>query len=358
MTVIQDRLRIVFLGCGAITRAHGRRLRALRKEVQCFFASRDPHRAAAFEEELSGAGSFGSYEAALADGRMDVAFIATPPPSHLELTLEALRNGKDVIVEKPAFLQPADFDKVREAQRRTGRRVMVAENYCYKPLARSLRQLIERGEVGEVRFIQVNALKHQQPSDWRSDAAQAGGGALFEGGIHWVDFITHLGLPVRSARVVRAGDGPIERSSLMVFRYEGGAVGTLAHSWETSARLRGLQISRITGTRGSIHFESNGLFVLTPSRLFLPGATDIAGYMAMFRDLVGALRGGHQPGMTLDRAQRSIEMLQGPYWEAPATPRAEVTATSDCTSFASSRSPSHAAAKASRRFSAGTASIR
>ena len=308
---------MVFLGCGAITGLHGRRLKILRERIQCFYASRDPRKAAAFEERLEGAGSFGSYEAALADGRMDVAFVATPPPSHLALTLAALRHGKDVIVEKPAFLRAADFEVVRAAQKETGKRVMVAENYCYKPLARTLRDLLASGAVGEPRFIQVNALKLQRGSDWRSDVDEAGGGALFEGGIHWVDLIAHLGPKVRSARVVRACGRGLERSSLMVFEYEGGGVGTLTHSWETPSQLRGLQLSRISGTRGSIIFESNGLFVLAPSRLILPGLGDLAGYDAMHRDFVGALETNREPLMTLDRAQRDLEMIENVHWEQP-----------------------------------------
>src|SRR5512139_1219159 len=136
------RLNLVFLGCGAITTVHGRTLAAFREDVRCFYASRDGEKAMAFERRLHGGGSFGSYAAALADGRMDVAFVATPPATHLDLVLEALEQGKDVIVEKPAFLRVADYQRVLQAQARSGRLVLVAENYCYKPLARVLQGLL------------------------------------------------------------------------------------------------------------------------------------------------------------------------------------------------------------------------
>src|SRR5262245_20276970 len=105
-------LNLVFLGCGPITAAHARTLCRMGAPVRCFFASRSHTRARAFERDLGGAGSYGGYEAALADGRMDAVFVATPPASHLDLTLRALHAGKDVIVEKPAFLRSADFDQV------------------------------------------------------------------------------------------------------------------------------------------------------------------------------------------------------------------------------------------------------
>jgi len=307
------RLNLVFLGCGAITAAHSRTLRRMGAPVRCFYASRSHDRARGFERELRGAGSYGSYEAALADGRMDVAFVATPPPSHLELTLSALRSGKDVIVEKPAFLRSADFDLVEAAQVESGRRVFVAENYGYKPLAGRLQAIVASGEIGELRFVHVNAVKRQAVNGWRSEAAEAGGGALFEGGIHWIDFIAHLGPPVRSARGFRSGEGGLERSSVVVLQYEGGAVGTLLHSWEIPSPLRGLRVSRLYGTAGSVAFETNGLFVAVygrRKRLLWPGLRDISGHRAMFDDFLTALTTGREPLMTLGRARRDMELLE------------------------------------------------
>jgi 1,5-anhydro-D-fructose reductase (1,5-anhydro-D-mannitol-forming) len=297
----------VFLGCGAVTAAHSRALRALPHAVRCFYASREAEKAMSFEKRFRGAGSFGSYRAALADGRMDVAFVATPPDAHLELALEALAREKDVIVEKPAFTSLADFDRVEREAARAGRRVLVAENYCYKPVARVLRELLAAGAVGRPLFVQLNALKEQAAPGWRS-----GAGALLEGGVHWIDLLAHLGPPVRTAHTFRVGPTTEpERSTLVVMEYANGSAGTLLHSWEAPSRWRGLQLSRIRGTAGSIVFESNGLFVLVAGRtrrLILPGLADLAGYRAMFRDFLRALAGGPEPLMTLERARRDVQI--------------------------------------------------
>ena len=70
---------LVFLGCGAAAAAHSRTLARMRAPVRRFYASRAAPKAADFERRFRGAGSYGSYEAALADGRTGVAFVATPP---------------------------------------------------------------------------------------------------------------------------------------------------------------------------------------------------------------------------------------------------------------------------------------
>jgi len=152
----------------------------------------------------------------------------------------------------------------------------------------------------------------------------AGGGALFEGGIHWIDLLAHLGLRIESVQGFRPGDWQgCERSMLVVAQYEEGAVGTLSHSWEVPSPLRGLRVSRIYGTRASVAFESNGLFVLVGGarrRLVFPGLRDIGGYRAMFRDFLAALRTGAEPLMTLTRAQRALELIEAAYRNAPSTP--------------------------------------
>jgi predicted dehydrogenase len=113
---------------------------------------------------------------------------------------------------------------------------------------------------------------------------------------------------------------------LLVVEYAEGAVGTLTHSWEVPSLLRGLRMSHIYGTRGSVAFESNGLFVAVTgrgARIILPGLRDIGGYRAMFRDFLGVLRTGRDPLMSLARAQRSLELIESAYRNAPPTPLLE-----------------------------------
>ncbi len=305
---------LVLLGCGDAARMHSRTLARVAPDAPRFYASRSPQRAAAASERWGGAGAFGSYAEALADPRPDVALVLTPPATHLELALAALGAGKHVIVEKPPFLGVAELDRAEAAARRAGRRLLVAENYFYKPLAERLRALVGSGALGEIRFVQLNALKWQGADGWRRDAAMAGGGALFEGGIHWIDLLANLGLTVARIRGVRAGppDGPA-RSALVVADYEEGAVGTLLYSWEMRSPLRGLRLSRIYGTEGAAAFESNGLVLATSGRrraLRFPGLRDIAGYRAMFTDFLRALAGGPPARYTSALARRDLELTE------------------------------------------------
>jgi UDP-N-acetylglucosamine 3-dehydrogenase len=320
---------MVFIGCGGVTALHSRTLRSILPEVRRYYASRAAARAAAFEREHHGAGSFGSYEAALADERSSVALIATPPALHLPLTLQALERGKHVIVEKPAFLDVGELDRAAGLAQRVGRQVLVAENYYYRRLTSELRRIIGSGALGDVLFVNVNALKRQRTGDWRDDAALAGGGALFEGGIHWISLLGNIGLTITRVHIVHAGahETRPSRSAAVAIEYAEGAAGVLVYSWDVHSPLQGLRISRISGTRNTVTFESNGLFLAVGARVRpLPGGLrDLRGFRAMFRDFFEALRTGRAPQFTLELARRDIELLTAASTAAVSTARTSTT---------------------------------
>ena len=315
---------LAFLGCGKATRVHSRTLARLAPEVRLHYASRDPDKARRFSDKHGGVGAYSSYDSALEDPTIQVVLVATPPPLHLDLTLAALGAGKDVIVEKPAFLHPEDFVRVREAMSRSGQRVFVAENYFYKPLRSRLLSILEEGIIGDPLFLLVNAVKRQQPDDWRASEAGSGGGGLFEGGIHWINLMANLGMDVQRVSGHRAGplhdmEGgtrKTEESVHVVMDFTNGAVGTLSFSWEVPSPLQGIRISKLYGREGSVTFESNGIFVFTSggrTRLGFPGFRDLAGYRAMFTDFLAAIRTGNDPLMTLDIAEQDVRLVRDIY---------------------------------------------
>ncbi len=315
-------LDFVLVGCGSIARMHARLLRKL-PGVRLHFASRDADKARDYARRFGGGRAFGSYaEAYRADG-IDAAVILTPPAQHRAGTLGALAGGKAVVVEKPAFPEVRTFQEIREASQAAGRPVFVAENYFYKPLTDRLRRVLEGGLVGDPLFLQVNAVKRQRATGWRADSGAVGGGGLLEGGIHWINFMASLGLHVEEVSGFPVGGGggeAAEDSAVVIFRYAGGAVGTLAFSWEVPSALHGVRMSTIFGREGTVRFESNGLFVVVTgkrTRAYLPGFFDLAGYRAMWSDFVDALRSDRAARMTLEMAERDVRIVQRVYDSNP-----------------------------------------
>ena len=326
-------LRLVFLGCGYITGVHSRHLRRLRALVTAGYASRDRAKADAFVARYGGQRAYGDYASAIADPGVDAVVVAVPPKWHLELTLQALAAGKHVLVEKPAFPRLADYDLVRAARDHAGRVVLVGENDHYKPLAQYLRRQLASGIIGDLVFGSFTTIAHRLKTegDWRNDETLAGGDAFFEEGIHWLHLAGSLGpviTHIRGFRPAPGGGGPDRRakSMLVAFDYDNGAVGTLLYSREVPSLFRGLRLSKLYGRRGVISFESNGALVLTRGdgvpRLACPGLRDIRGYQAMYRDFAAAIRGGHPPEMSLERAAADHRLMAEVYesLERPVPP--------------------------------------
>jgi predicted dehydrogenase len=306
-------LRVAFLGCGFITQVHSRHLRSLRQAFVPSYASRDTGRAAEYCLRHGGDATYPNYSAAIADPRIDAVVIAVPPMFHLDLALRALAGGKHVLVEKPAFLSMADYERVLKARDAAGRVVLVGENDHYKPLAVCLRRLIADGAIGEMVFAHFTSIARRLKSaeDWRNDEAMAGGDAFFEEGIHWLHIAGSLGPSITSIQGYRPApsqEGPDRRikSMMVAFRYDNGAVGSLYYSREVPSLFKGLRLSKLFGRKGIITFESNGAIVLVRGqrlpRVIFPGVRDIRGYKAMYRDFHAAIVTGRAPEMRLERA--------------------------------------------------------
>jgi predicted dehydrogenase len=317
-------VHLAFLGCGFITQVHSRHLKGFKSQIVCSYASRDRAKADAYCRRYQGAGSYADYGAAIDDPRVDAVVVAVPPTFHLDLTLRALRAGKHVLVEKPAFLRIDEYRAAIDARNQAKRVVLVGENDHYKPLAVVLRRLIADGAIGEMVFAHFTTIakRLKTAGDWRNDERMAGGDAFFEEGIHWLHMAGSLGPTIVSIdgyrpSVSREGPDTRAKSMMVAFRYDNDAVGSLYYSREVPSLFRGLRLSKVYGRKGIITFESNGLFVLARGngvpRLVLPGFRDIRGYQAMYRDFHGAITNGRAPEMSLERAIDDQRLMDDVY---------------------------------------------
>jgi len=301
---------LAFLGCGAATETHSRLLARDVPGLRRWYASRDGDRARETSRRAGGAGALAGYEAALTHPTVDAVVVATPPDTHLELTLAALAAGKHVLVEKPAYQTLADFDAVADAAARAQRRVLVLENYPYKPLAGWLRDALATGALGELLLVAIDATKQQAQEGWRADPQLAAGGPLLEGGVHWISLLTSIGLTIRD---VDAWAGPSgEATTHVVLSYDGGALGALDFSWQAHAPLHGARLSHVRGSAGTLTFESNGAFLVQRGRrttLRVAHPRRITGHVGMWHALLGVLDRGTDERYSLADARRDVAIV-------------------------------------------------
>jgi predicted dehydrogenase len=98
------------------------------------------------------------------DPNIDAVCIATPVNTHRKLVEQALAAGKHVFVEKPLASTSTDAEAMVRAAEKAGRTLMVGHTFVYNPAVVMVRNLIEKGELGRVNYVdsqRVNLGLHQ-----------------------------------------------------------------------------------------------------------------------------------------------------------------------------------------------------
>ena len=150
----------------------------------------DPKRMSAAKE--LGINLYDSFEAVLADEKVDAVVIAVPNDDHKELVIKSLKAGKNVICEKPVEMSVAALDEMIEAANTSGKLFTVHQNRRFDVDYLAIKGIAESGEIGDV--IRIESRIHGSrgiPSDWRCTKAQ-GGGMMLDWGVHLIDQILQI----------------------------------------------------------------------------------------------------------------------------------------------------------------------
>jgi predicted dehydrogenase len=213
-----------------------------------------------------------SWQEAVADPEVGLVDIVTPNVFHHDVAVAAASAGKHVWCEKPLALTSADAAEMTEAAEAAGITTLVGFTYLQNPGIALARELIERGELGELFsftgfFSADTMIDPDVPFTWRTDRSRAGGGALGDLGSHLVSIARHLVGPVARVsglsrtvvperRDVRGIPHPVDNDdhALALLEFERGLIGMMQASRVQTGRAFEVSFV-ITGTRGAIRFD-------------------------------------------------------------------------------------------------------
>lgn len=206
-------------------------------------------------------------EAARKD-QMHFLIIATPNSSHYPIARLALENGFHVVCDKPLTTSSKDAGELKQLAIKKDLFFCVTYAYSGYPMIKHLRDMIGRGELGEIRFVSAEYPQEwlatplektgQKQSAWRTDPSLAGiSNCTGDIGSHIENTVSYLtGLKIKSlcARLDTFGEGRVldDNASVMV-DYEGGAKGLYWSSQIAIGHDNGFKI-RIYGTKGSVEW--------------------------------------------------------------------------------------------------------
>src|SRR3954449_9129408 len=201
----------------------------------------------------------------IADERVGLFDNGGPNSLHAEPTIAAAQAGKHVVCEKPLGRDAGESYEIWRQVAATGVKPLCAFNYRFVPAVRLAREMIEAGELGELRHFRGRYLQDwgDDPSldTWRFHADEAGSGALGDLGAHVVDLARFLAGEISSVSALvktflpgRRVDDAIEAA----VEFENGAVGTIEATRLALGRRNAFQWE-INGSKASVAFDMERL---------------------------------------------------------------------------------------------------
>ena len=215
-------------------------------------------------------------EAARIDGIEAVA-IVTPNHMHAPVADAFLETGVHIICDKPLTTTLEEARRLRDKARATGRIFAVTYNYSGYPLVRHARSMVQGGELGAIRIVQVEypqdwladplEVTGQKQADWRTDPARSGaGGCVGDIGTHayqLAHFVTGM-MPeqILAEATIFVPGRRVDDNVQILLRYRNRARGALWASQVASGNDNGLRL-RIFGEKGGLDWRQEEPNLLT-----------------------------------------------------------------------------------------------
>ena len=205
---------------------------------------------------------------------LDAISIAVPNYLHAPIAIEALRRGLHVLCEKPMAATLAEAKEMVTTAEEQNKRLMIGMSQRFKPESLALRGMVERGELGAIYYargtwirrrgvpvIHFGAGGSMGRGSWFVDKEKAGGGALFDIGVHMFDLTWWLMGNPRPVSVSAASyrnlwveeferrgiPFEVDELSSALVRFENGATAVFDVSWaanqdnESNVRIFGTE---------------------------------------------------------------------------------------------------------------------
>ncbi|PAE88518.1 Gfo/Idh/MocA family protein [Shouchella clausii] len=233
-------MNVAIIGTGAICPSHIKGY--LKFEDRCKITALCdiyPEKAEAQAKEFDlNVAIYSDYKELLRQENIDLVSVCTPPYTHAAITIEALNQGKNVIVEKPMASSLKECDAMNEAAKRSGKILsVVAQNRFTSPMMK-LKHVLDTKLMGPIVHTQVDSFWWRGHCYydlwWRGTWEKEGGGCTLNHAVHHIDIFRWMnGMPSEITAVmsnVAHDNAEVEDISIAIGRYENGSLAQITSS--------------------------------------------------------------------------------------------------------------------------------
>jgi len=266
-------------------------------------------------QETPGIKTYASVAQLLGKGDFDLASVVTPHNTHAPIAIQLLKAKKHVVTDKPFCLTVKEADAMIAAAKASKVMLSVFHNRRWDGDFMTLLDLLKRGLIGEVFHVEAWGGGYGHPGKtWRADK-KISGGALYDWGAHYVDWILHV-IPKKMVSITGFFhkrvwmDATNEDHVEAIVKFEGGEVANLQQS---NIARAGKPKWHILGTKGAI-VDQGGSFRVYTEAGGLPAELDVkyqkSRWEAYYPTVADHLLRGKPLVVTAESARRVIEIIE------------------------------------------------
>lgn len=188
-------MKVAVIGCGTI--ANAQHIPAYMKNEEAeikYFCDIIPERAQEAVEKYGCGTAVTDYREVLADPEIEAISVCTPNKAHSEITIAALKSGKNVLCEKPAARVLSEALEMQKAQHESGKVLNIGVVNRFNTNVNKIKELIDQGKLGDVYQVYISFRSHRSIPGLGgafTTKAIAGGGVLIDWGVHFLDIVMY-----------------------------------------------------------------------------------------------------------------------------------------------------------------------
>ena len=187
-----DKMKWAILGPGTIAEDFAKAIIAVNGSIYAV-GSRNLEKSQEFASRYNIEKAYGSYEELLNDDEIDVVYIATPHCNHYEYIMASLLNNKHVFCEKAITVNSKQLGEISELAEKKNLVVAEAMTIYHMPLYKKLRHIVNSGQIGKLKMIQVSFGSHKEYDVTnRFFSKELAGGALLDIGTYALSFARYF----------------------------------------------------------------------------------------------------------------------------------------------------------------------
>lgn len=251
---MQKKINWGIIGAGIIAEKMADAIRSHSESCLYAIGSKNIEKAMAFAQRNNVEKAV-SYAELTTDPNIDVVYVATTHNFHYENALMVLESGKPLVMEKPFTVNATQAETLQKLAFRKNLFIMEAIWVRFLPNLKRLKQIVQEGQLGEVRQVMVSYGKIVPPQQiGRLRNPDLAGGATLDLGIYPISVLSYIlgEIPSYSKSFCRFSESDVDEIADYTFRYPSGCMAQVS----TSFALNMENAARFYGTKGKITFPA------------------------------------------------------------------------------------------------------